>query len=222
MGQESTAPMELIVAAFTDEQGAARALEQLKQAKKEKVIGIRDAAVITRDADNTLHIKETGDMSGRKGAGVGAIVGGAIGLLFPPAVLGAAAVGAAIGGLGAKLHDAGFPDEQLKAIGSSLKPGTSAIVAVIEHTWVEEIERELAAEGAQMMRQAVQEDIAQQLEAGHGVAYVAVEDQDTLAVGRVVMEEPPSTPVTPESAQATDVPPPTEASQSADTTAPPQ
>jgi uncharacterized membrane protein len=181
-------PIELVVAAFTDERGAARALDQLKLAKKEKLIGIRDAAVITRDANNTLHIKETGDMSGRKGVGVGGIVGGAIGLLFPPAVLGTAAVGAAIGGLGARLHDAGFRDDELRDIGSSLKPGTSAIVAVIEHTWVDEVERELAAQGAQMVRQAIKEDIAEQLEAGHSVGYAAVADQGSLAVSRVVVE----------------------------------
>lgn len=220
MSGGSSVPVELIVAAFPDEQGAARALGQLKQAKKEELIGIRDAAVITRDASNTLHIKETGDMSGRKGAGVGAIVGGAIGLLFPPAVLGSAVVGAAIGGLGARLHDAGFPDDELRAIGSSLKPGTSAIVAVIEHKWVEEVERELAAQGAQMVRQAIQEDITQQLEAGRSVAYVAVADQDTVAVGRVVVDEEPASPPATESSTGAAVPPPQ--SESAETTAPPQ
>jgi uncharacterized membrane protein len=216
----SDVPVELVVAAFTDEQGAPRALEQLKQAKKAELIGIRDAAVLTRDAHNTLHITETGDMSGRKGAGVGALIGGAIGLLFPPAVLGAAVVGTAIGGLGAKLRDAGFPDDQLKAIGSSLKPGTSAIVAVIEHKWVEAVERELAAQGARIMRQAIQADIARQLEAGHEVAYVAVADQDTLTVGRVVVEEAPSPPTVPGGPEATGtVPPPT--AESIGTTAPP-
>ena len=206
MSDGKNVPVELIVAAFPDEQGAASALEQLKQAKKEELIGIRDAAVITRDASNTLHIKETGDMSGRKGIGVGAIVGGVIGLLFPPSVLGSAVVGAAIGGLGAKLHDAGFPDDELRSIGSSLKPGTSAIVAVIEHTWVEDVERELAAQGAQMVRQAIQEDITQQLEAGRSVAYVAVADQDTVAVGRVIMDEEPALP--PAASESTEAPPP--------------
>jgi uncharacterized membrane protein len=199
----SDVPVELVVAAFTDEQGATRALEQLKQAKKEGLVGIRDAAVLTRDANNTLHITETGDMSGRKGAGVGALIGGAIGLLFPPAVLGSAVIGAGIGGLGAKLRDAGFPDDQLKAIGSSLKPSTSAIVAVIEHTWVEEVERDLAAQGARTLRQAIQEDIARQLEAGRGVAYVAVADQGTLAVGRLVVDEAASPPAVSESTEMT-------------------
>lgn len=221
MGDGSDVPVELVVAAFADEQGAARALEQLKQAKMEGLIGIRDAAVLTRDTSNTLRIKETGDMSGRKGAGVGAIVGGAIGLLFPPAVLGSAAIGAAIGGLSAKLHDAGFPDDELKGIGSRLKPGTSAIVAVIEHTWVEEVERELAAQGAQMVRQAIHEDITRQLEAGHDVAYVAVADQGTLAVGRLVVDEEATPPASTSEAAEMAAPPPT-ASGSTEATAPPQ
>jgi hypothetical protein len=118
--------------------------------------------------------------------------------------------------LGAKLHDAGFPDEELKAIGSRLKPGTSAIVAVIEHKWVEEVERELAAHGAQMIRQAIQEDIAKQLEAGRSVAYVAVSDQDTLAVGRLVIdEEPAPSPAASASAEAATSLPTTSASPEA-------
>ena len=200
---DSDAPVELVVAAFPDEQGAARALEHLKQAKKEKLIDIRDAAVITCDANNTVRIKETDDMSGRKGAGVGALVGGAIGLLFPPAMLGTAAAGAVVGALGAKLHDAGFPDDQLKAIGSRLKPGTSALVAVIEHIWVDKVEKELAAQGAQMVRHAIRDDIVRQLEAGRGVAYVAVADQDTVVLGRMVQDQAgESVPVTTESTEA--------------------
>lgn len=185
----SDVPVTLVVAAFTDEEGATRALEQLKQAKKEDLIHIRDAAVITCDANSKVHIKQTHDMSGRKGAGIGALVGGAVGLIFPPSVLATAAIGAGIGGLGAKMRDAGFPDDKLKAIGSKLKPGTSAIVAVIEHTWVQTIEQELAAQGAQMVREAITEDIEKQLEAGRNVAYVAMSDQDDIVVGRMV-EEP--------------------------------
>jgi uncharacterized membrane protein len=184
----SDTPVELVVAAFTDEQGAERALEALKQAKKEKLIHIQDAAVITCDTNNKVHIKETADMRGGKGAGIGALVGGAVGLIFPPAFLASAAVGAAVGGLGAKLHDAGFRDERLKELGASLKPGTSAIVAVIEHVWVDEIEQELAAQGAQMVREAIKEDIAKQLDAGQNVAYVALADDDEIAVARVVDE----------------------------------
>ncbi|HEX8034309.1 MAG TPA: DUF1269 domain-containing protein [Ktedonobacterales bacterium] len=160
----SDVPMELIVAAFPDEDGASKALTELKEARKEKLIDITDAAVIQRAADNKLHIRETGDMSGGRGAVIGGIVGAAIGLVAPPAVLVTAGVGAAIGGLAARLRDSGFPDDRLRELGEALQPGTSALVAVIEHTWVAEVERELAELGARMVTEEIKAEIASQLE----------------------------------------------------------
>src|SRR5258707_12997356 len=101
--------MGLIVAAFPDEDGASQALKELKEAKKERLIGIKDAAVIQRGVDNKLRIRETGDMSGGRGAVIGGIVGAAIGLVAPPAILGTSGIGAAVGGLAARVRDSGFP-----------------------------------------------------------------------------------------------------------------
>lgn len=183
----SQVPVELIVAAFQDENGADAALQKLKEAKKENLIAIQNAAVIRRDKNDKLHISETADWGGGKGAAVGAIVGGAIGLIFPPSILVSGAIGAGIGGLAAKLRDSGFPDGELKEIGAGLKPGTSAIVAVVELTYVAEIQRQLAAEGAKTMRQAIAADIAAQLEQGRDVAYTAATDGDTTNMSRTAV-----------------------------------
>jgi len=75
----SDVPMQIIVAAFQDENEADQALKTLKEAKKEKLISIDNAAVIRKDEEGKLHIKETADMGGGKGAGIGTLVGGAIG-----------------------------------------------------------------------------------------------------------------------------------------------
>ncbi|HEU5438194.1 MAG TPA: DUF1269 domain-containing protein [Ktedonobacterales bacterium] len=177
-------PVELVVAAFVGEDGAGQALKDLKEAKKQGLVGIRDAAVIRRDEKNKLHITETGDMSGGKGAVIGGIVGAALGLIAPPTMLVTGAVGATIGGLAAKLRDSGFPDDRLREIGDALKPGTSALIAVIEHTWVAQIEQELTRYGAQVLTEAIKSDVAQQLEAGQGVAYSALETSDDIVVDR--------------------------------------
>ena len=160
-------PVQVIVAAFDDEHGAEKALKELKEARKEKLIGIQDAAILRRDAGGKLHIKETADMRGGKGAVIGGVVGAVAGLVAGPLVL-ATAAGALIGGLAAKLRDSGFPDERLKMLGESLTPGTSAIVAVIEHKWVAEVERALAEYGADVVTEVVAADIAAQLEATAG------------------------------------------------------
>lgn len=183
-------PLQIIVAAFQEEDAADGALRALKEAKKEKLISIDNAAVIRKDEDGKLHIKETADMGGGKGAGVGVLVGGAIGLLAGPlGVVAGSALGAAVGGITAKLYDGGFKDERLEQIGVSLQPGTSAIVAVIEHRWVKDLERELAEEGADVTTAALAADIAEQLQKGGEVSYTAISGEEGIAGGRVATTE---------------------------------
>ena len=184
----SNVPTELIVAAFQDENGAEAAYKELKYAKKEHLIKIQDAAVIRRDQKNKLHIKDVHDIGGGKGAGIGAVVGGAIGLLAGPVVL-VGAAGALIGGLAAKMKDGGFPDSRLKQIGEGLQPGTSAIVAVIEHTWVADLEDALAEAGAQVVTAAISADIAEQLAAGKEVSYSAIETDEAMDITRTAVGE---------------------------------
>ena len=182
-------PIQLIVAAFNDEKAADQALEALRQAKKEKLIGILDAAVIRRDEKNKLHLKETADVGGGKGALAGGMVGAVLGLIAGPAgLLVGAAAGAITGGVAGKAIDAGIPDERLKEIGEALKPGTSAIVAIIEHRWVAEIENQLAEAGAQVVTEALKADIAAQLEEGRDVAYTAIAGSEGAVIASAVSE----------------------------------
>jgi uncharacterized membrane protein len=185
----SDVPVELIVAAFNDEKGADAALKQLKQAKKEKLIKIENAAVLRKDQKGKLHIKETADVGGGKGAVVGGVAGATIGLIAGPLLVVPAAVGALVGGLTAKLKDSGFSDERLETLGEGLTPGSSAIVAVVDHVWVAAVEEQLAQEGADVMTAKLQADIASQLEANHDVAYSALVTQEGYDVSRVVVGE---------------------------------
>jgi uncharacterized membrane protein len=178
------APVELFVAAFPGEQDADEALRQVKAARKEGLIGIVNVAVLRRDTKAKLHMRELRDMRGGKGAAIGGAVGAAVGLLFPPSVIFAGGVGAAIGGLAAKLRDSGFPDANLRELGAGLQPGTSAIVAVIEHRWVADLQRALEAEGARIVRQGLADDIRAQLEAGRSVTYAALADEGGVALSR--------------------------------------
>jgi uncharacterized membrane protein len=186
----SDAPIELIVAAFQSETGADEALAQLKEAKRDRLIGIKDAAVIRRDEKDKVHINDVRDVSGGKGAVAGAVIGTAIALLSGPVgIVLAGATGALVGGLTAKAVDMGLPNKRLKEISTSLKPGTSAIVAIIEHTWVTQIEDAMAEAGAEVMREAIKSDIASQLEAGRDVSYSALSSDEGLAVNRTAGSE---------------------------------
>ena len=181
----SDVPVQLIVAAFQDERVAKEALNALKEAQRQKLIKINNAAVLRKDEKGRLHIKETADMGGGKGAALGGVAGAAIGLIAGPALLVPAAVGALVGGLSAKMRDSGFSDARLKALGARLTPGSSAIVAVVEHKWVAEVKRAMAEAGADLFAEAIGADISAQLEAGHEVAYTAIASEEGFAAVRV-------------------------------------
>lgn len=175
-------PVQLVIAGFQDERGADAALDMLKQAKKERLIGIEDAAVLRKDGKGKVHIKETADMGGGKGAAIGGVLGGAVGAIAGAALAGPAIVGALVGGLAAKLKDSGFDNDRLETVGSQLPSGSSAIVAVVEHKWVGQVREELAEAGADAMTAAVSTELAAQLEAGKEVAWTALATQQGVAV----------------------------------------
>lgn len=180
MDQTSDVPVEVLIAAFKDENGAENALHELKDAKKEGLIGIKNAAVLWKDDSGKLHFKETADMRGGKGLVVGGVIGGVVGLIFPPSILASAVVGAAVGGLSAKLRDSGFSDKRLREVGDGLRPGTSALIAVIEDVWVREVEEQVRQYATDVVTEVVRADIAAQLE-GDSLATMTASSDATAA-----------------------------------------
>ena len=126
----------VVLASFENEEVAKSALFDLRMDKKGKLIDFEDAALVKRDADGKIHIKETADMGSGRGATFGGIVGFFVGALAGPlgVILGSAA-GAAIGGITAKAIDSGIPDERLKELGESIQPGKSVILVAVEDRW---------------------------------------------------------------------------------------
>jgi uncharacterized membrane protein len=136
--------VDVFVAAFDNEAQAAVALKDFRTMDREGSIDLIDAVVLVHGRDGKVRIDETADPSGKKWAKRGAIAGGLVGLIFPPSIIAGAVVGGAGGGVWGKIRDKGFKDEDLKAIGESLEPGTSAIIAIAEDRVVERLETGLA------------------------------------------------------------------------------
>ena len=108
----------ILAAAFATPDGAARAAAAVVGAAPEK---IANTAVLHVKADGTPTFTETKDW----GAGRGALVGGAIGLIGGP--LGVLA-GSGVGILASRLRDVGFKNSQLQELGETLQLGESAVV----------------------------------------------------------------------------------------------
>ena len=156
--------LQVFVATFGDEREAASALQDFRAMDREGSIDLIDAVVVVRDSEGKVTYEETADPSGKRWAKRGAIAGGLVGLLFPPSIIAGAVVGGVGGGLWGKVRDKGFKDEDLKAIGDSLEPGTSAIIAIAQDRVVEQLVRGL--EGYQRIaRHAVSAEASAAIEA---------------------------------------------------------
>jgi uncharacterized membrane protein len=136
--------VQVFVATFPDEEQAGEVLRQLQRMHGDNVIELIDAAAIVRRADGKVTYTESGDASTKRWATRGAVVGGLVGLIFPPSILVSAALGAGGAGLWGKLRDAGFDDTELKRVGESLPPGGSAVIAIAEDKVIARLERDLA------------------------------------------------------------------------------
>src|SRR5829696_853965 len=78
---------------------AVKALQKLQKAEKQEKQDLLDevnTVTLAKNAEGKLDIPLTSHESGRKGARIGALAGGVIGLIFPPAILATSALGAAV------------------------------------------------------------------------------------------------------------------------------
>ena len=93
-------------------------------------VGSYDAAVVTKDDQGKVHVNKD-EMATRHGAWGGAAAGAAVGLFFPPAIIGTAIVGAAVGGISGHLWR-GMSRADVKELGEVLDAGQAALVVVGE------------------------------------------------------------------------------------------
>ena len=107
----------------------------------EKLVGTYDAAVINKDVGGKVHVHKH-EKATQHGAWGGIAVGALVGVLFAPAVLGAAAVGGVVGGLGGHFKK-GIPRGDAKELGEMLEEGEAALVVIGESRVEEQLDKAL-------------------------------------------------------------------------------
>jgi uncharacterized membrane protein len=140
------ATRKIVAASFPTSDGGSRGGGAVGGAFPDKVGNV---AVLFVKPDGEAKFVESKDW----GAGRGALLGGAIGIIGGP--LGIVA-GGGIGALAAKLRDSGFKNDQLEQLGKSLSPNGSAVVLEIAPDAVPTAEQLLKTLGAQVV---VAEDV---------------------------------------------------------------
>lgn len=118
----------LYAGTYSDEAMAQRDLEVVRALHADRDIGSYDSAVITKKADGKVHVHKD-EMATRHGGWGGLAVGALVGIIFPPAIVGSAAIGAAIGGIGGHLWR-GMSRSDMKDIGELLDDGETALLVI--------------------------------------------------------------------------------------------
>ena len=120
----------IFVATYPDEATAREDYQVVKELHARGLVGAYDAAVVTKDAKGKVH-ENKDETATRHGAWWGVAVGAAVGAIFAPTVIGAAAVGGVIGALTGHIAK-GMPRSTAKELGDFIEPGQAGLLIVGE------------------------------------------------------------------------------------------
>jgi uncharacterized membrane protein len=143
-------------AAYESLDDAKEDFQGIKELHKEKWIGKYEAALFTRNDDGSVKIHDQ-DATGRaRGLKLGAVIGAAVGIIFPVTLLAGALAGGGIGLLGGHLTK-GMSRGDIKDLGELLDEGEAGIVLVGVFTPEEGMDRFLG-KAAKVLKKQVDAD----------------------------------------------------------------
>ncbi len=143
----------MLVVVFDDESKAYEGSRALKQLDAEGSMTIYAEAVIKKNADGTVMVKQVDDGFPIRTVG-GTAIGSLIGLLGGPVGLGIGAVAGALAGSLGDLSVAGVDAEFLDDVGAALTTGKCAVIADISEEWVTPVDTRMEALGGAVVRSA--------------------------------------------------------------------
>ena len=160
----------MVVVKFAGEDRAKQVADLINKHQKDAQIKVKAWAVVEVDEKGKSHVKQSGH------GGWGAAAGGGTGLLLgliggPAGLLVWALGGALVGGLAGKYIGHQFDEDQLKAVGDTMEPNTSALVLIAEDKLLEGIEEQMGAYDGEILTVTVGDQLTGELES---VAYVDV------------------------------------------------
>jgi uncharacterized membrane protein len=140
-----------VVIVFPGETQAYQGTRALKDLHAEGSLTLYGMAVISKDAQGKIAIKEAAD-AGPLGTAVGVLVGALIGVIAgPPGVIVGAAGGTMMGSL-VDLYNFGVGEDFVAKISDELGTGKTAIVAEIAETWTTPLDARMEASGGTVLR----------------------------------------------------------------------
>jgi len=143
----------MLFVVFSDEPKAYEGSHALKQLDAEGSIAIHGEAVVKKNADGTVTVKQSEDDFPIRTAG-GTAIGALIGLLEGPVGLAAGATAGLLAGSIGDLAVAGVDADFLDEASATLTPGKFAVIADVSEEWVTPVDTRMEALGGTVFRKA--------------------------------------------------------------------
>jgi uncharacterized membrane protein len=134
---------DVLIAAYLFEDLAKQDFDAVLKLAEQKTITVEGVVLVPKDVGGEVHVVETGDHLGRKGAKIGGGVGLVIGLFAPP-LLAATAVGAAAGAVLGKFTKHRLQSGIAEKMDTALPPGSGGVIAVYDTEGADAVDKALA------------------------------------------------------------------------------
>jgi len=118
----------VFIGTYTSTEAAWEDYDSVRDLHSRGVIATYDAAVVNKDTDGKVHVRQR-EKPTEKGAWTGVAIGAVVGILFPPALIASATIGSAVGELAGHLWH-GMSRSDMKDLGEALDAGTASLVIV--------------------------------------------------------------------------------------------
>lgn len=120
---------DLIVVVFEDMEEAGRVRESVRQLQRQNLLSLDDSAIVVKDADGKVTVRNELDRGVKVGAIGGGLLGLMLGFIFFP--LGGLIVGAVGGALVGRMANLGVDQNFVKEVETAMHPATSAIFLLV-------------------------------------------------------------------------------------------
>ena len=134
-------PVFVYGAVYADRADADADYDTLLDLHSADLVGSYDVALVYKDDEGKVHVTKH-EKPTQHGAWTGAAVGALVGIVFPPAILGSALVGAAAGG-GIGHVMGGMSRSDAKELGDYLDTGQAALVVIGKSRVQEQLDKAL-------------------------------------------------------------------------------
>jgi len=149
---------QLIAASYGSVEQGETILKMIQDMSQAQNIKIGDSALVMKTEEGKIEVKETKELTGRKGARRGAIILGTIGLIFPPSFIASIVVGGGFGALAGKLRDTGIKSDELEQFAQNLEPGHVAVLVLTDSGSVTKVTNSLQGYDGMIVTEPIDAD----------------------------------------------------------------